>query len=143
MATTDGSLTTMPLPRTRTSVFAVPRSMPMSRERKPSRPFIGLNMDGFLSQGRSRATACRGRLPGEAEPALLQANISLVTDDEVVEHVDVQQRARVGDLTSDLDVLGRGRGIATGVVVHHDHCRGILADRLAEQLGHTHDRRVQ
>src|SRR3972149_11785277 len=31
IATTDGSLSTMPWPRTYTSVFAVPRSMAMSR----------------------------------------------------------------------------------------------------------------
>ena len=34
-ATTDGSLMTIPRPRTCTSVFAVPRSTPMSRETKP------------------------------------------------------------------------------------------------------------
>ena len=36
MATTEGSLMTMPLPRTSTSVLAVPRSMPMSRESSPT-----------------------------------------------------------------------------------------------------------
>ena len=41
IATTDGSLMTMPLPRTSTSVLAVPRSMPMSRENRPSRAFSG------------------------------------------------------------------------------------------------------
>ena len=35
MATTDGSLMTIPRSRTWTSVFAVPRSIPMSREKKP------------------------------------------------------------------------------------------------------------
>src|SRR5262249_34099873 len=37
IATTDGSEMTMPRSRTCTSVFAVPRSMPMSREKRPSR----------------------------------------------------------------------------------------------------------
>ena len=37
IATTDGSLMTIPRSRTWTSVFAVPRSMPMSREKRPSR----------------------------------------------------------------------------------------------------------
>ena len=36
-ATTDGSLITMPRPRTCTSVLAVPRSMPTSREMSPQR----------------------------------------------------------------------------------------------------------
>src|SRR5215213_428648 len=35
IATTDGSLMTMPRSRTCTSVFAVPRSIPMSRENRP------------------------------------------------------------------------------------------------------------
>ena len=35
IATTDGSLMTMPRSRTWTSVLAVPRSMPMSREKRP------------------------------------------------------------------------------------------------------------
>ena len=34
-ATTDGSLITIPRPRTWTSVFAVPRSTPTSRENSP------------------------------------------------------------------------------------------------------------
>src|SRR5688500_17722836 len=38
MATTEGSLITMPRLRTVTSVFAVPRSMPTSWLRRPSRP---------------------------------------------------------------------------------------------------------
>ena len=37
IATTDGSLITIPRSRTWTSVLAVPRSMPMSREKRPSR----------------------------------------------------------------------------------------------------------
>ena len=42
-ATTDGSFSTMPRPRTYTSVFAVPRSMAMSRPSKPVKPsFLGL-----------------------------------------------------------------------------------------------------
>ena len=36
VATTDGSLSTIPRPRTYTSVFAVPRSIAMSRPRKDS-----------------------------------------------------------------------------------------------------------
>src|SRR3954465_8871722 len=37
IATTLGSLMTIPRSRTWTRVFAVPRSMPMSREKRPSR----------------------------------------------------------------------------------------------------------
>ena len=44
IATTEGSLMTMPLPRTSTSVLAVPRSMPMSRESSPSSALNGLRI---------------------------------------------------------------------------------------------------
>jgi glycine/D-amino acid oxidase-like deaminating enzyme len=40
IATTDGSLSTTPRPRTYTSVFAVPRSTAMSRPRNPSTPSV-------------------------------------------------------------------------------------------------------
>jgi len=43
IATHDGSLMTMPLSRTATSVLAVPRSMPMSSEKMPSSQSSGLN----------------------------------------------------------------------------------------------------
>jgi hypothetical protein len=43
MATTEGSLMTMPLFRTLTNVLAVPRSMPMSCEKMPRIKFNGLN----------------------------------------------------------------------------------------------------
>ena len=43
LATTDGSLITMPRPRTWTSVLAVPRSIPTSREMSPQRDSNKLN----------------------------------------------------------------------------------------------------
>ena len=43
MATTEGSLMTMPLPRTFTKVLAVPRSTPMSSEKRPSSQSSGRN----------------------------------------------------------------------------------------------------
>ena len=59
MATTDGSLITIPRLRTWTSVLAVPRSIPMSREKIPRRRS---NMSGVdpSSCGRRRAQAARG-----------------------------------------------------------------------------------
>jgi hypothetical protein len=42
IATHDGSLMTIPFPRTCTRVFAVPRSMPMSSEKSPRSQFKGL-----------------------------------------------------------------------------------------------------
>ena len=59
-ATTDGSLRTMPSPRTQTRVLAVPRSIPMSSENKPS----SLSSSIFPSQNMPvrRAVARRGAL---------------------------------------------------------------------------------
>ena len=44
MATTEGSLMTIPRPRTCTRVFAVPRSMPRSRPNAPNIAFSGLEI---------------------------------------------------------------------------------------------------
>ena len=44
MATTEGSLMTIPLPRTSTRVLAVPRSIPMSWEKKPHSLLSNLNL---------------------------------------------------------------------------------------------------
>src|SRR5690348_1684530 len=48
MATMEGSLTTMPLPRAYTRVFAVPRSMARSLENMLARERILLNQEPFL-----------------------------------------------------------------------------------------------
>jgi len=56
------------------------------------------------------------RVGSEAKAALFEADVALAPDHQVVEHVDVQQLARLHDLARDGDVLGRGRGVAAGVV---------------------------
>jgi hypothetical protein len=43
IATQDGSFITMPRSRMLTSVFAVPKSIPMSNEKRPSTQSSGLN----------------------------------------------------------------------------------------------------
>ena len=54
IATTDGSLMTMPRSRTWTSVLAVPRSIPMSREKRP-------RMRSSMVGGRVLAASVRSR----------------------------------------------------------------------------------
>ena len=54
IATQEGSLITMPRPRTLTRVLAVPRSMPMSREKRPSNQFSGVNTKHVLLTGPGR-----------------------------------------------------------------------------------------
>ena len=74
IATTEGSLMTMPRSRTWTSVFAVPRSMPMSREKRPSRRSNMIWCGSFLRErrvarpaggvGRDGVGRGRGSIPG-------------------------------------------------------------------------------
>src|SRR5207344_736902 len=68
-ATTEGSLSTIPRPRTYTRVFAVPRSTAMSRPRKPSALLIG---NENLPEG-SCCVFGRGRCPprGRTRPCVL------------------------------------------------------------------------
>jgi tRNA(Ile)-lysidine synthase len=56
---------TMPLLRTLTSVFAVPRSMPISSEKRPRNQFSGLTTRYFLPLGIVCATGCA--IPNRAE----------------------------------------------------------------------------
>src|SRR5579864_8447717 len=63
-ATTDGSLRTMPRPRTYTRVLAVPRSTAMSRPKKPARK-LSDTRGSFLIE---RAREVRKRLPGGLGP---------------------------------------------------------------------------
>ena len=67
MATTLGSLMTIPRSRTWTSVFAVPRSIPMSREKRPSRrsSMVGKVLVGGRGRRRRRSP---GRDRGRAAP---------------------------------------------------------------------------
>ena len=61
----------------------------------------------------------------EAEPSFLEADVALLADDEVVQHLDVEELACFHNLLGDLDVLGTGRGVSRRVIVHH-HCRVVL-----------------
>ena len=60
MATTLGSLMTMPRSRTWTSVLAVPRSMPMSREKMPRKASNMMRSGSFAGSWLQRGGAARG-----------------------------------------------------------------------------------
>ena len=64
IATTDGSLMTIPRSRTWTSVFAVPRSIPMSREKRPSRRSNMIWCGSFLRERRVARPSVRSRRTG-------------------------------------------------------------------------------
>src|ERR671931_2007700 len=79
----------------------------------------------------------------EAQTPLLEADEALVSDHEVVQHLDVEQLARGHDLARDRHILGRGRGIAARMVVHDHQSGTVVLDRLAEQLTYADDARVE
>ena len=63
-----------------------------------------------------------------------------MADDEVVEQVDVEQAAGGEGLGRQVQVVGRRRRVARGVVVDHDHARGVEPDRVAEELADADER---
>ena len=46
---------------------------------------------------------------------LAEADVSAIADDDVVEDLDAQQRARARELTGELEILGARRGVAAGM----------------------------
>ena len=58
--------------------------------------------------------------------------MAVVTEHDVVEHLDPEQRAGLAQSIGELDVLGAGRGFAARVVVHEDDGRGRLAQHVPE-----------
>jgi len=65
---------------------------------------------------------------GEAQATLAQADEALAADDDVVEDIDAEELASLHHLAGHLHVVLAGRGVAGGVVVHHDEGRAALAD---------------
>src|SRR5690606_12004541 len=124
MATTDGSRTTMPFPFTATRVLAVPKSIPMSRARRPNMPHVLLSGPvrpaGLAPAGPRRAPCVQRKKNPSKNSLLLQTDVAAIAHDEVVQHLDPQQAPRLGQPPGKGDVLGAGLGIAAGVVVHQN-----------------------
>src|SRR5260221_899527 len=75
----------------------------------------------------------------ESQPALLEADMALLAENDVVEQLDIQQLASLAQLLSRADVLRRGGRVARGMVVH-DEDRGAGArDGWLVDLGYAHD----
>src|SRR3990170_3161532 len=101
-------------------------SVPCSTARRTARALASL-MRSALSRrvpSRSRATirtmALSSLARTEAEMPLFHAHEPPLADDDVVEHVDVQQLPSLDQLLCHGDVIGRRRGVARGVVVDDD-----------------------
>src|SRR6185436_10034042 len=135
IATTEGSLMTMPRSFTWTRVLAVPRSMPMSRENRPrmrssirkgSPQWVGIQANVGVQTGAARvergkpeysraASGGRGRTVAgavERHAPVPQRDIGVVADDEVVEDVDVEEAARGEGLGGEVEVVRRRRRVA-------------------------------
>ena len=95
-------------------------------------------MTALLLKIRSKATGATGD-PMEPQTALLEADEAALADDEVVQHLDVQQLARLDEHLGQAHVFGRRGGVAGGVVVNDDDRRRVVLDGVAEQLGHADD----
>jgi 23S rRNA pseudouridine955/2504/2580 synthase len=67
-----------------------------------------------------------------ARSSFFQTDKTLLADNQVVEHVDVEQFARADDLLGHAHVLGGGRWVATRMVVRDDDGGAVAADRFAE-----------
>ena len=78
-----------------------------------------------------------------AELALAHAHPAGLPNHEMVEHVDVEELAGLDELFGEQHVVGRGRGVAGWVVVHHDNRGRVELDRLAEHLGDAHPGAVE
>jgi|GEM_PF-6626640 len=59
---------------------------------------------------------------------------SFVAEDQVVEHPDTEQLARLQQPLRDIDIVIAGNEYATGVVVGYNHCGGPFPERIAEYL---------
>ena len=88
MATTDGSDITTPRPRTKTSVFAVPRSMPRSLEKAPKSVDKGLRMAYLSGCPKNQASISQHFLP--SGPAIDSPQRSLICSQHRYKGGDVQ-----------------------------------------------------
>jgi len=71
-------------------------------------------------------------------PELSQTHMTLLGDDDMVEHPDAEDRPGLHELSGDADILGGGVQGSRGVVVDQDDRRSAIGDRLAKtSLGWT------
>jgi hypothetical protein len=71
---------------------------------------------------------------GEAQPQPFQGEPAALTDDEVVEQLDIEQLPGRYDLHGEGHISCRRRGIPRRVVVDGDQGGGLLAHRVAEDF---------
>ena len=76
---------------------------------------------------------------GLHHPALAETVKGAVTYDDVVQHLDPHQFARLAEPARDFQILRARRRISGRMVVQKDHRRGRFAHRHVEHLARVHD----
>ena len=71
-------------------------------------------------------------------PLVGEAEVAVVTDDDMVEQLDPAQLPHLTEAFGDQAILGAGSGIAARMVVGDDQTRGPLADRRCKHLPGMH-----
>src|SRR5262245_24272504 len=132
-ATTEGSFRTIPLPRTYTSVFAVPRSMATSLENQ-------LEIDLNMVPSASALPPVGPRSPVRCQVSSFpQALVRSVPKDQVIEQSDPDQHAALLQSPREFQILRARRRDPRRVVVRDDQRRGARLDRGLQHLARMHD----
>ena len=99
---------------------------------------LGRDLPRRLRRRRTGGLYLRGRAVGSEGPGGPQAHPSVMTDDQVVEELDVEQAPRVGQVGGDPQVVARRRGITGRVVMGDDDRRRLAPNGLAVDLTDAH-----
>ena len=124
IATTDGSLMTMPLPRTRTSVLAVPRSIPMSRENMPMTLLKGLP-NAMTSKEAARGGGVTRRQPVRLQTIRVHSSRRIPGGESRQQDREVGARLLAQRRCDDV-VECRGRRVGRAECAEHDR-DGVVA----------------
>src|SRR3954471_17826252 len=120
-----------PAPMTMTSAVSV-MVPPLDCER----PVSGRSRDPGRSSG---GAAWTDSVEGDAPVA--ERDPGVVADHDVIQGIEGQETSRGGRPGGEVEVLGRRRRVARGMVVDEDDPRGVEADGVAEQLPDPDQRR--
>src|SRR5690554_340319 len=76
-------------------------------------------------------------------PEFFEAHVTLLGDDDVVEHPDAEDRPGLDELPGDAEILCGGLERSRGVVVDQDDRGGTVGDRLGKDLPGVDEALVQ
>jgi hypothetical protein len=102
----------------------------------------------ILHLSRASSTSGRGRATRTVkhDAAIAERDVDIVTDDEVVENLNIEEAARGDGFGREMQIVGTRRRVARGVVVDQDDAGGIQPDRIAKlapvDIGQQRERTV-